>query len=426
MINVEKIKEVFSKKNIVLKKTILPIIVSGTLLFSGCSIEKKDIFEQLEEDGITVETMDINPEYAINRVIKFDNKDVIENYDDAVSFEHLCTPSEFSEYTGEYNLTWNDIRNTLNEIEIDDSIKTILLDGINNLEKKNFNINLAVLNYNLKNLKVEYSDEENLSYCIDILAEFKFKTQTVVIYDKENEKLDEILVHEILGHGMTIAYIPDKKVYCSTYISVLNINDDIVEETYIGKSFDEAVVSLITCCATGKKMDSYFVYINFTYMFLLLCNSNGVNIDDYANYGVEYLINKMKDNNLEYDVNIIELLDFKFNCLLVDNGDSEYTFEDLCDSYLCDIMNNEINTCGNCEVYRNKMHNFINCYKAYLKPDTINDLTCFVFSNDNTGDYICIDNLNNYVDDYIDTFIQVQSGNFSNVEIDSYQYSYKK
>lgn len=82
------------------------------------------------------------------------------DYFEQRSYKNVCTPGDFSEYTGEKDLKWSNIIKTLDDSKIDKDVKQILKEGVQNLEKAGFNYNLSVLNYNLKNLDVIYEDPQ--------------------------------------------------------------------------------------------------------------------------------------------------------------------------------------------------------------------------------------------------------------------------
>ena len=120
-INEKKIIEIINKGKMILKKIVVPITLSGAIMLSGCSLEKKVIIEKMHDKGISTELISsgdyelykVNA-YDNNELDKFETKETFNPDYEELDYKYFCTPSEFSKYTGENNLTWNDIRNTVN------------------------------------------------------------------------------------------------------------------------------------------------------------------------------------------------------------------------------------------------------------------------------------------------------------------------
>lgn len=403
----------------IFKNKILPFILGSTILstMSSCTISKS-IIDKLEDNGINIEVINEYPgsniykitSYSIDGMNKFSTKNVINDYIETVNYDVICTPSEFSKYTGEYDLTWDDIRNTLDNTDLEDEYKSIILDGLNHLEEKEFNMDLAALNYNLKNLKIEYKDSFDEVLMGDIVAKFNADSQSIEINNNyiDTPYFKRTLIHELLGHGMTNAYYINEdglKVYCKTSMYSCIIEDDKYKGKYmLGNSLEEALAEFISYYATGEKMmydDT--MYITSEYGLLLLCESNGIKIGDYANKGIEYLINKMKDNNLGHQINYIKCLDDKFNHIAFFNSDTNYKLEDVTVSYLFSLIDNSINKNKSIDFIKDDMHKLVNCYKPYIIPfkDEENDLTIIPIYTDFYSDYIAVENLEYYIDDYL-------------------------
>lgn len=417
-INIAKIKEILKNGNIVLTHRALPLALISSVLLTGC--ESKSIIEKLELEGISVKTITEYPSDDVYKITKcnadnlnnFKSDDLATNYTATIDYDTICTPKEFSKYTNEENLTWNDIRNTLNRIDLNEEIYDILNDSIDNLEKNSFNANLSVLNYNLKNLTVQYTDsiDEDIVEGGGVGAKFDAINHKVIINSTNNtdDKFKSTVIHEILGHGMTMAYIPESKVYCTTTMNCCLISDNEYHGKYIfGKSLDEATAEFITCFATNEKIEyDYTVYTTSEYGLLLLCESNDVSIREYAENGVQYLIKKMKQNGLNTQIDYITYLDEKLSQVIFYNSDTDYTLEDVTTDYLYTLMSNELDQNIDVETVKKDMYKLIDCYKPYINPyiQEEDNITAFAIWNDYYTDYIGIEDLKSNVRDYAELY----------------------
>ena len=137
----------------IFKRRIAPFLISSTMLGNlvGCGkktdevlikeplhlSDTKNIYEIVNNDAEYFESLEVN-DYTL---ILYGEKD----------YSKHCMPNEFKNYVKEENITYDDIRNTLNSnVNITDDIKTILLNGIDNLEKNGVKLNLDLLKHNLK------------------------------------------------------------------------------------------------------------------------------------------------------------------------------------------------------------------------------------------------------------------------------------
>lgn len=408
-LNIEGIKRILKKGKI----TLLPILIASSMVLTGCGADKKSIIDKLEEKGIGIEKIVEYPGKNIYKITSCDEETLNslkskEIYIDNLyvqDFNATCTPSQFSNYTKENNITWNDIRNTLDNTDIEDKFKDIILRGIKNLEKNNFKINLSVLNYNLKNLKIEYVEYEETNMTGEVSASFNAESNTIFINKNfETNNFERIFIHEILGHGMVYAYLPEEKVYCSDLIFSILINDDKYNgKCMIGSAIGEALAELITYYATDEKINyDDTAYSTFVYTLLILCKSNGIRIDEFANNGVEYLISKMKENKLEYQIEYIKMLDAKLDRVIYNNTDTNYSLETITNDYLTFVADNYLVKGYDTESIKEQMNQLIDCYKPYLNPyiQEYDNITVFPFCHD----YIIVDDLKYLIEEYVDSY----------------------
>lgn len=393
------------------KSKTLSFILSTTILGTMVGCSSRNIEDRLTKEGISVELLsdDIYKMNSFNQttIDKFDARYIEINNSPEEDYKILCTPSEFSQYTNEYNITYDDIRNTINSIDIDLNIKNLLLEGINNIENNNFNMDLSVLNYNLKHLKIKYEDEM-IDGIEQAYAKFEPKDSTIVISSTafDSEDFVNTFYHEVFGHGMTIAYIEDKEVLCSTCLTTCIINDNKYKGNYVlGRALDEGLAEIIRKYASNKRIDNDdSFYCPDIYSLLILLKSNNISVSDYANNGVEYLINKLNINNLGSQINYIECLDKKLLYIVYQNEDIDEKLEDLVTNYLFNYIENELKKGKDTTTIDIEVNNIINSYTNYLIPYPMGELSIISMQTETVGDYIAIENIQYYKDEYLNQY----------------------
>ena len=390
------------------KSKVFSFVLCTTMLGTTVGCSSTNIEDKLTKNGISIEYISDDMykmnSYSQNTIDKFDARYIEINNRPEEDYKILCTPSEFSKYTNEYNVTYNDIRNTINSIDIDLNIKNLLLEGINNIESNKFNMDLSVLNYNLKHLKIKYEDEI-IDGIEQAYAKFEPKDSTIVISSAafDSEDFVNTFYHEVFGHGMTIAYLEDKEVLCSTCLTTCIIDDNKYKGNYVlGKALDEGLAEIIRKYATKKKIDNDdSFYCPSIYSLLILLKSNNISIDEYANNGVEYLINKLNTNNLSNQINYIECLDKKLLYMVYSNEDIDEKLEDLVTNYIFNYIDNEVKKGKDITTINIEVNNIINSYTNYLTPYVMSDLSIISMQTTSIGDYIAIENLDYYKEEYI-------------------------
>ena len=309
-------------------KLVSSIILSSMILtLSGCGTPKNpsDTMDIMASDGIALECLsEDNSIYSIEGVNLENNKDLsscgvsFEGYQD-VTYKQTITPSQLANVLGYQTIEWEDLVSTVNNNQnIEQSLKDILIEGINNLKENNFDIDLSVLYYNLTNLTVEYVDP---SLTNDNAGYFNHDTCTVVISEEIKINKDfykEVMTHEILGHGSTRAYISEKEVLVDIMTPYLVIEDNGVVNSagnygYFGM---EGIADIITSTAMNKKLGyDTAAYTPEVYYLSTLCASVGITPEEYANNGIEYLSNKMVDNGISNPYYYLTILDVQTELL---------------------------------------------------------------------------------------------------------------
>jgi hypothetical protein len=121
-------------------------------------------------------------------------------------------------------------------------------------------------------------------------------------------------MHEILGHGMTMAYTDkDGGIATSPELDFALVdNKDILFVSSLGGAFKEAIAQIITSKACNKKYTTddthYVVYIQY---LELLLKSLDIKDYEYASKGTKYLVNQMKKNGIEDAIDYIHDIDSK-------------------------------------------------------------------------------------------------------------------
>ena len=309
-------------------KLVSSILLSSVILtLSGCGSPKNpnETMEIMANDGIALECLsEDNSIYSIEGINLENNKKLsscgvsFEGYKD-ITFKETIAPSQLANVLGYDTIEWEDLVTTINNNQnIEQSLKDILIEGINNLKDNNFDMDLSVLYYNLTNLTVEYVDP---SLTNDNAGYFNHETCTVVISEEIKSNKDfykEVMTHEILGHGSTRAYISEKEVLVDIMTPYLVIEDNgVVNSTgnygYFGM---EAIADIITSTAMNKKLGyDTAAYTPEVYYLSTLCASVGITPEEYANNGIEYLNAKMMENGISNPYYYLTILDVQTELL---------------------------------------------------------------------------------------------------------------
>ena len=396
-INYKRIK----RGNFSLKKLFVSLSLMGAIAFTGCSgdIEKNsnNIFVDENMKIISVEDYIAKDYYMIKNI---DNDNLssyitkeLDKEIDCYDFDIVCTPSEFGEYVGEKNVTWNDIRNTINDMDIEDRFKQIIINGVNNLEKNDFDMSLEVLNYNLKNLEVEYVEKTQDDINCGRVAQFSQMEHKVKIYDTDVINFDLLFTHEVLGHGMTMAYDEKNRVYCDDGIMLGHLNDKnkFDEITFVGHSFNECIAEMIRYYALNEKINyDDTAYSPYVYAFILICKTCNVSISDFADKGIEYLMQEMKNNDLENCTDIIANLDYNLDATIYEGIKVDYYLEDILEQLINQFAQNELKKTHDSELAYNNTVSVIDSYKLYMN-------VCLVENNEHIlyvgYDYVSMEQL---------------------------------
>ena len=318
--NSEKLRKFFYKLSLYFAITGGVVFASEKLLETHSNKDKIGYTNNLEEyflkgmaaQGLELEKDERFPNYY--KIVRWKTKS--ENCD------KFIMPSEFKELSGIDNITWNDIRQALkNNNNISSDIKDIIKKGFNKLEDKDFDIDLSVLYYNLKDMKIELVDsrEEIPQRTAGI---YSSKENTIKIANGiDQEYFERVIMHEIGHASIMCEYKKDDKVYCVSSTIPLAYSNDDFSEIYLrrfGDSFNEVYAEIFSCEATDQKIDYLEGYQDLTYYVNMLNYTLGVDRKEYSLNGIESICSRLNALGLVDQNILIEDIDDVF-CIASEN-----------------------------------------------------------------------------------------------------------
>ena len=372
------------------KKKVIPFSLIGSMIlsFNGClskmdtskenlsttSIEIENGSEisntknELSNIGIDVEEIsDITDDYYLYYIngVKSNENNIYNNTDYSPIREALynkkCTPDTFGEYLDKKDITFDDLREVTNENNnIPADIKKTIIEGINNLEKNGFDMNHAVLYYNLKRMTFEHVNSNVLH---NSAAQFEMLTSKVLINDDFTNYRTETLLHEILGHGSTMAYIEEKGVICKIDESYILLDKEgrYIDNGTFGRATSEGIADIIASKAMGKPATIYEnSYSTFVYALSLFCSTLDISMEEFANKGIDILIERMKENKISEPYLLINSLDNIYHLVSTNTEENNYSTE-LYIMYIEQLINSGMD--------KNKILESTYSYKEYVVPE---------------------------------------------------------
>lgn len=303
-------------------KKLLPLSIATMLAFgvSGCNTSR-NIVKEYNDNGIVLEMT--NEDYGIYEITSIDLSKIQENNPLNItandfakySYSQRCTPAEFSKFTGETNVTWERIYELIENTNIEPKVKEIIYQGTKNIEKSGLKVDLSVYSYNLQRMTFRYVDESELPF--GAAGTFNRQTGEVLVTknDMDDLKLEHIIKHEVLGHGMTTAYIPENGgIDCCINFEYLKITDGQFKgRGCYGNFLSEAVADMIAVIASGRKIqDENGGYASEAFSTNFIANLLGVDLSDLANYGIKGLEHDMITSKIDDPTITITRLDYLF------------------------------------------------------------------------------------------------------------------
>ncbi len=420
-INIEGIKRILKKGTMVL----IPLALASTMVLSGCSTEPREdkLIKEGEKQGIVISKVD-NDLFTYDELLyRFDKFDIESDFGEHVHVERICNPEEFGKIVGEENISWDDIKVTIKNKKFDKEMEDILLGGVDNLKEKLPDVNLSILNYNIKNLKIIYSydevgKEEADNYYGDfyeIAGQFEDIGDIMYLNPKiknDKKRYRDSLIHELLGHGLTLGYTELEGGVRST-LSNIYANTDKSNKDFeslrmnchkIGGTVEEAVAAMITVLATGEKMyevnrENDGPYDMYILELQLLLSSTNTSLSELINNGLDSFINKMHKMGCPVPIDYLYEFDQRKDIYLSGyECDENNMLENVLYKYLMEMClnNKEI---SNVEEMKQYSHSCLDSINKYIKLDTYEGEKYVSWTNDSICEMVYIDSLKQDIDE---------------------------
>ncbi len=405
-------------------KKLVPLVLAINIMLSmsGCANGKSGALDVFSDNGIEISTnIDDTDMYYINSIdnskLSEDNKlGISKSFLEDCSYDVSCTPNELSNYIKYEEITWDDVIKAIKDNKnITDEIEVKLLSGINNLKNSDMKYNLYPLYYNIQKLDIEYCDRSNFNNYE--AATFNCNDAKVAINkDMINDQtFDFVLFHEIIGHGSQAAFINDKNkiIYCSNnpFYVVIDTNGDLNHIGKLGDSFNEATADFLASKALNKKKDCKFGtgYDGLNFYFNLIINSNNCTYSDFINNGVDYLIEKMKDNKLSDCYQTVVIGDNELFCCYNQSESDALSFVEGIAMYLFSLIDKKFEEGLSKEEVYEYIIQLVNSNKKIMKYAKYDDRDCFL-AYDFAGqpEVIFVDDIVNLSIDYINGNLKIK------------------
>ena len=291
------------------------------------------------------------------------------------------------------------------------------------MKEKLPDVNLSILNYNIKNLKIIYSydevgKEEADNYYGDfyeIAGQFEEIGDIMYLNPKiknDKKRYRDSLIHELLGHGLTLGYTELEGGVRST-LSNIYANTDKSNKDFeslrmnchkIGGTVEEAVAAMITVLATGEKMyevnrENDGPYDMYILELQLLLSSTNTSLSELINNGLDSFINKMHKMGCLVPIDYLYEFDQRKDIYLSGyECDENNMLENVLYKYLMEMClnNKEI---SNIEEMKQYSHSCLDSINKYIKLDTYEGEKYVSWTNDSICEMVYIDSLKQDIDE---------------------------
>lgn len=379
-------KEMLKKMN-----ASLLALTCGAGVLSGCSITRESekvnailpITKIASDDNMDFYAFDRLTNDEANQIVEMENMkpsytDFFKGYD----YDVFCSPREFESYLNYGELCWGDIRSAVyNNPNFDDVLKQYLYEGINNLEARNYRLDLPVLYYNLSTMKTDYIEYDNNNGLIFTSSSFKPNEHVVSINKKvmNDESFKGIFLHEVLGHGSTCADLvtsDGKNINCGLEFPICVFkNGRPYLYSLFGRCVTEASAEMIRSVATGRRIENFDTSYTFDeYTLLFLCKAMDISVNDVFMDGCKCLYDKAAEKNVPSSVPILYNIDLFDNAYFrMQNSSYPFVVKDFYIEYLNDYKKMKENEGLSSENIKEKTDSMLFDYSAYLVPLTSSD-----------------------------------------------------
>ena len=320
-VNPKTIRQFFFQKKKSEKMTFVPkVIASGLLvpltssvLMTGCAAQEVDYEEIANNISVVNELeLDENSQRAYDAYLNTVD-------DETILFEEASIKSnEFGTLINDSkgldtvlnntktDVTYDDIRRDINNLDTTEELKEIYTTLANNLEQQYPNLDLRIWDINLKTMKIKFQSKEIIDAMGISLGYYSPDTNTITML----EGLDltpgtleyQMVVHE-MGHAIRDSSfsIDENDYYC-------NFSTDFDNYNYTR----EALNSIFTLRSYDQK-ETHIAYTLTSHMFevMLECMDN-YSMEDYVNEDITYLIERLNETNGDkMAIEILNLLELK-------------------------------------------------------------------------------------------------------------------
>lgn len=315
-------KKLKFEPKIILGKTLISLVTAISILGTGQSVKAEwNNQEIINKDKIQNQIdliekeADINQENSSNELITIEKfapneyKLLTGNSGKDLYFDSV---DEFSEYLDEKKPTYQEIENKiLQDRNIPQKYKEILIDGLENLKETMPNLNLSVLNQHLnRGLKIvektgkEIAEQEGKNS----IASFDKLSSTIFINSKNVN--EETLLHE-LAHAITgiIMNKNEKNIYTGT--EAIIYFKEIEDLQIYGSGFSEGIADIIASKALGDKEIQNGSYEPISEQLEVMLNTTKMTPTDFVNKGTTIFIQKAKRMGIEnvyHNINSCDML----------------------------------------------------------------------------------------------------------------------
>lgn len=347
------------------------------------ALKERSLFAKFSSWGFELEKIDSN----YYKVIKDNNKNI--TYCDSID--------DFKKHVDVKNPTFEDVRNAIYENpSITSEYQKILIDGLNNIEIQNKDLDLTILYYNIKRLEfVEISVSEMMDRIGYSGAYYNIEDGKVFV---DSNRTPYVILHEVFGHAISdiqmavgdgyVFYMPD----CLAVKADFDNCDYSFE--YLGTSLEEGKADLIAnkACNTTTQ-GPYDMEAEQLRIFNEVSNTS---LNEFINKGVVGLVSNMKENDIDRPVEYIMSVDSLLDCvqeriLIVPE---EYTMKYNMTEFLKDYADDKINAGAD----RSKIEDYIEEIFDASDYKCINAGELFIY------DSVYVDELKEHVVGEIDTF----------------------
>lgn len=300
------------------QKKLVPYVLAMSLLFSvsGCA-DEKDTIKKLSKNGIEVERICDSDIYNIKSVdvrkINLDDYKMAASIFGTTSIKEKCVPSNFN-LEGVEQTNFESLYKTIENMSCSSEIKKVLKEAVKNIKDSELEIDLDVLNYNLSRATFKTFKKDEKSDMDGFFDPFKQEISISDELEVNSDRWKSVIIHEAIGHGMASTYVKEKAILCDPSDICITIDEEgnLKGHDNIGFSLDEALAEIITSRANLEKLNSMNSgYSTNVYYLVTLCDLVECSVSDFANYGVGYLLERMKNYGVENPLRQIMSLDLE-------------------------------------------------------------------------------------------------------------------